>query len=116
MGHLHSYRASTRLPANLVQVPVVQQGRDFSCGNAAALSLLRYWRWDAFATVDESTLYTPMQTTHAGGTDPEPIAAFLRGAGLEAGYRHSDVEVADLERAIDAREPPLVDLQAWRDG
>ena len=107
--------AALPLPGNLVQVPVVTQRRDFSCGPAATLALLRYWRPDTFATVEESALYAPLETTHAHGTEPEPIAQLLRSLGLEAQYRHGNVTVADLERAVDAREPPIVDLQAWTD-
>jgi predicted double-glycine peptidase len=103
------------LPDNLIQVPVVTQKRNFSCGPAAALALLRHWRPDAYRHVDESDLYTPLETTAADGTEPGPIAAYLRGAGLFAEYRRDDVTVRDLERAVDAREPPIVDLQAWTD-
>ena len=46
---------------------------------------------------------------------PEPIAALLRRSGLDAEYRHGDVTVVDLERAVDGRQPPMVDLQAWTD-
>jgi predicted double-glycine peptidase len=103
------------LPGNLVQVPVVTQQSNFSCGPAATLSLLRYWRPDAYSAVDESALYVPLETTDARGTEPEPIAELLRRNGLEASYRYGDVTVTDLERAVDAREPPIVDLQAWTD-
>ena len=103
------------LPGNLVQVPVVTQRADFSCGPAATLALLRFWRPDAFATVEESALYAPLETTDARGTEPEPIAELFRSQGLEANYRYGNVTVADLERAVDAGEPPIVDLQAWTD-
>jgi predicted double-glycine peptidase len=103
------------LPGNLVQVPVVTQRADFSCGPAATLALLRFWRPDAFATVEESALYAPLETTDARGTEPEPIAELFRSNGLEAAYRYGNVTVADLERAVDAGEPPIVDLQAWTD-
>jgi predicted double-glycine peptidase len=107
--------AVTPLPGNLVQVPVVTQREGFSCGPAATLALLRYWRPEAFAAVEESALYAPLETTHARGTEPEPIAQLFRTHGLEANYRYGNVTVADLERAVDAREPPIVDLQAWTD-
>ncbi len=103
------------MPANLVLVPVVTQRQDFSCGAAATLAILRYWRPEAYAQVDEGALYAPLETTHARGTEPEPIVAYLRQSGLDARYRHTDVTVADLERAVDSGEPPIVDLQAWTD-
>ncbi|MDP9001051.1 MAG: C39 family peptidase [Myxococcota bacterium] len=104
------------LPRNLVRVPSVKQRTDFSCGAAATLSLLRYWRWNVYARVDETALYVPLKTTRSNGTEPEPIAAFLSIAGeIPAEYAHTSVTVADLEQAVDSREPPIVDLQAWID-
>jgi predicted double-glycine peptidase len=103
------------LPVNLIQVPVVTQRSDFSCGPAATLTLLRYWRPNDFSAIEETALYAPLETTHSGGTEPEPIAALLRRSGLDAEYRHGDVTVVDLERAVDGRQPPMVDLQAWTD-
>ena len=43
------------------------------------------------------------------------MVELLRSSGLQAEYRHGDVTIADLERAVDAGEPPIVDLQAWRE-
>jgi predicted double-glycine peptidase len=87
VSHLDSHQDAsvvTPLPGNLVQVPVVTQRANFSCGPAATLALLRYWRPDAFATVEESALYAPLETTQAHGTEPEPMAELLRKSGLEA--------------------------------
>jgi len=103
------------LPANLVQVPIVRQRRGFSCGPAAVLKLLRYWCAQTAWRVEEGVLYAPLRTTEARGTEPEPMVALLQQSGLQAVYSHADVTVADLERAVDAREPPIVDLQAWSD-
>lgn len=94
---------------------MVRQRRDFSCGAAAALALLRHWCHEAYATVEEEALYAPLETSVARGTEPEPMVELLRRNGVAAEYRHDDVTLADLERAVDAREPPIVDLQAWRD-
>jgi hypothetical protein len=104
------------LPDRLVRVPSVKQQTNFSCGDAATLALLRYWQWDLYAGVDETALYAPLETTRAEGTEPEPIVAFLNTAArLDATYRHGDVTIEDLECAVDARQPPIVDLQAWQD-
>jgi predicted double-glycine peptidase len=110
-------RATLLLPSNLVHVPCVKQRTDFSCGAAATLSLLRYWVPGAFEDAQEEDLFEPLCTTEANGTEPEPIVAYLRDmVGLEATYVHGDVTLAQLEKAVDAGQPPLVDLQAWRDG
>jgi predicted double-glycine peptidase len=115
-SHHDCHGSVTRLPHNLIRVPSVKQRTDFSCGNAATLALLRYWRWDAYERVDEAALYPPLETTRARGTEPQPIATFLTTVGgIGADYRHGEVTVDDLERAVDARQPPIVDLQAWSD-
>jgi len=106
-----------RLPANLVPVPPVKQVTDFSCGAAATLSLLRLWRWESYADIEETELHPALETTDARGTEPEPMTEYLRvAAHLKAEYRHGDVTLAQLQAAVDRGEPPIVDLQAWRDG
>ena len=111
-----SAAVATALPPNLIRVPKVRQQTDFSCGTAATLALLRYWRVPPFAEVEEAKLYQELGTTPARGTEPQAIAAFLNTTrGITAEYRHGDVTIEDLERAVDERQPPMVDLQAWRD-
>jgi predicted double-glycine peptidase len=110
----HRSRLVVGLPPDALRVPVVKQTTDFSCGAAATLSVLRYWRRERYASVDETALHAALETTEARGTEPEPIVRYLReAAGLEAVYRHGDVTVEQLVRAVDARQPPIVDLQAW---
>jgi hypothetical protein len=78
--------------------------------------MLRYWRWETFSRVDEASLHMPLRTTETQGTEPEPIVEYLREiVGLDAEYRYGDVTLAELEKAVDAGQPPIVDLQAWRD-
>jgi predicted double-glycine peptidase len=102
------------VPDSIVRVPLVRQATDYSCGDASALALLRYWRWDDYASVGEEALYAPLGTTEKDGTDPQPIAAYLNGvAGVSADYRH-DASVDELYAAVDRGEPPIVDLQAWQ--
>lgn len=88
----------------------------YSCGAAATLSMLRLWCWDEFAEVDERTLFPALDTTETQGTEPEPMVDVMRRlGGMSADYRHGDVTLAQLEKAVDAGHPPIVDLQAWRD-
>jgi ABC-type bacteriocin/lantibiotic exporter with double-glycine peptidase domain len=116
VNHHHRYKAIAPLPPNLVSVPPVKQATDFSCGAAATLAVLRYWRQEAFSDVDEAALYGPLQTSRSRGTDPQPMASYLhRALDLRVAYRHSDVTVRDLERAVDEMAPPILDLQAWSD-
>ncbi|MGD0677630.1 MAG: C39 family peptidase [Polyangiaceae bacterium] len=115
MNHPDRYRENAPLPANLIEIPVVQQRQGYSCGAAATLLLMRYWRIEAYVRAEEASLYGPLETTQARGTEPEPMVKLFRLNGLDADYRHSNVTIRDLEAAVDAREPPVVDLQAWSD-
>jgi len=116
LDHAPAGSLTGRMPGHRVAVPPVKQMTNYSCGPAAALSMLRYWRWETFSRVDEGALHAPMGTTESQGTEPEPMVAYLRDVvGLDAEYRHGDVTLAELERAVDAGQPPIVDLQAWRD-
>jgi len=108
------------IAADVIAVPAVRQKTPYSCGDAATLGVLRFWKAAEFDAVDESALYAPLGTTPDDGTDPAPIARTIDAVrGLSAEYRQktakTDVAIADVERAIDRGEPPIVDIQAWRD-
>lgn len=104
------------LPSNVVHVPAVKQRTDYSCGAAATLSVLRFWRAAEYERTSERDLFSALDTTPSNGTEPEPITDYLRDvARLEARYVHGDVTLAHLEREVDLGRPPIVDLQAWRD-
>lgn len=79
------------------------------------LCLLRHYRQEAYATVEEEALYGPLETSEGRGTEPEPMVRLFADSGIDASYRHGDVTLADLERAVDGAMLPIVDLQAWRD-
>jgi predicted double-glycine peptidase len=93
----------------------VRQRVNYSCGDVAALALLRYWDAPDYASVTETDLYAPLHTTAQDGTDPQPIVDYLKTVrGLSAELRLG-ATVADLVAAIDHGEPPIVDLEAWKD-
>jgi predicted double-glycine peptidase len=105
------------LPENMIPVPLVAQKTDYSCGDASALAILRYWLNDTWKQRPETDLYKPLGTTSKDGTDPRPIATFLAGqAGLSADYvsGEADVTTDDLEAAIDGGDPTIVDIEAWQ--
>jgi predicted double-glycine peptidase len=103
------------LPDNMIPVPLVAQKTDYSCGDASTLAVLRYWLNDDWKQQPETTLYKPLGTTSKDGTDPRPIADFLAAqAGLSADYVSGGVTVEDLEAAVDAGDPTIVDIEAWQ--
>jgi predicted double-glycine peptidase len=108
------------LPETALRVPLVRQKTGYSCGAAAALALVRYFRYEEYKDVDERALYALLGTTPEAGTEPGPIARFLAGfPELHATYRQSEpgrpVELGEVERALDAGDPVLVDIEAWQD-
>jgi predicted double-glycine peptidase len=112
--------ASTRsapIPDNLIPVPLVRQKTDYSCGDASALAVLRYWDYADYGSTPESDLYGPLGTTATDGTDPTPIRDYLQTvSGLHADYQHGADAVSedDLVAAIDRGDPPIVDIEAWQ--
>ena len=104
------------VPENTVPVPHHRQEVNYSCGTSCALSLLRHWKGGKYHATREQELYRPMGTTSEDGTEPQAIEAFLNSVpGMKAEFRHGDkVTIADLEAAIDAKQPPIVDIQAWQ--
>jgi predicted double-glycine peptidase len=100
-----------KLPGDALRVPLVRQETDYSCGDAALLSVLRYF---GVEVANEQALYDPLETTEQMGTDPEPIASYAvtRGLGVES---HTGWTVPQLRASLQAGRPTIVDLQAWRD-
>jgi predicted double-glycine peptidase len=111
--------AAVKLPDDTIPVPIVAQQQDYTCGDVATLALLQYWQHATYAGADESSLYAPLHTTRDDGTEPYDIATFVNGIpGMSATYKTATdgTQLADLEAAVDRREPPIVDIQAWRSG
>ena len=103
------------LPANLIPVPILTQRTDFSCGDVAVLSILRYWNGKKWNRVGEKKLYEPLKTSSKAGTEPTPMAKFLsREPGLKGEFKHGSPTIKDLEAAIDRGEPTIVCIQAWQ--
>lgn len=104
-----SHRPS--LPKNALGVPLVRQATGYSCGAAALLAVLRYWRaYDG----DERSLYAALDTTEADGTEPDAIERVARAHGLDARWR-TGATVDELRAAAAVGSTVIVDLQAWRD-
>jgi hypothetical protein len=96
-------------------VPVIRQLRDYTCGDVALLSILRYWDAAEFAAVAERDLIAPLGTTSDNGTEPDHIAAFAdRVARLHA-VKRENVSAQDLDDALRAGQPVITDIEAWQE-
>lgn len=100
-----------RLPERSLPLPLVSQETDYSCGAAALLSVLKYWR--AFDG-GEKALYGVLRTTPADGTDPRKLAEGARAFGLTARWREN-LGLADLRAALARGDTAILDIQAWPD-
>jgi len=100
-----------RLPAAHLPVPLVRQATDYSCGAAAMLAALYYWK--AFEG-PESELYPLLGTTPKDGTDPRSMRAAAERLGLAARLQEG-MTLEDLSAALGKGETVILDLQAWSD-
>lgn len=99
------------LPERALSLPLVRQQTGYSCGAAALLSVLKYWRvFDG----GEKALYGVLDTTPADGTDPQKLASGAKSFGLKAQWREN-LELADLRAALELGDTPILDIEAWPD-
>ncbi len=103
--------AGVTLPADTLQVPLVRQNTDYSCGAAALLSVLFYWK--AYDGTEES-LYQSLGTTQKDGTEPGPMARVAIEHGLIADIRRG-MTVQDLRKHLSEGTTVILDIQAWSD-
>lgn len=97
--------------APLLPVPIIRQATQYSCGVAALLSVFYYWKTYVGG---ESSLYVPLKTSEKEGTPPWALASYAKTLGLKAEWREG-VTLEEIEKAIEKKEPVIVDFQAWAD-
>ncbi len=103
------------LPSEALRVPLLPQRTDYTCGNAALLSVLRYWKPESFRETTEGDLIEALGTTSHDGTEPRAIASFAAmQTGLTAELR-TEATTDDLDRALARGEPTIVDIEAWQE-
>lgn len=102
--------SSASLPKDALQLPLVRQATDYSCGAAALLSVLYYW--GAFDG-RESELYQELGTTPKDGTEPAGLVRVARAHGLSAELKQG-LTREDLRRALARGQTVILDIQAWR--
>jgi predicted double-glycine peptidase len=91
-------------------VPDEEQATDYTCSASALRGVLAYYGID----LDEPALAAELGATPADGAPPEAIVRVARMHGLDAAA-HDDSTRAELDAALAARRPVIVDLQAWAD-
>jgi predicted double-glycine peptidase len=106
-----AFAAKPRLPKDALPLPIVSQAHDYSCGAAALLSVLYYWK--AYNGT-ETSLYPMLDTTQKDGTEPDKIAEVARELGLDSTLQEG-MTLNDLRAALKRRDTVILDIQAWRE-
>ncbi|MCL5260742.1 MAG: C39 family peptidase [Gammaproteobacteria bacterium] len=101
-------------PLNLLRLPMTNQATNFTCGVAAAQSVLGYFG-DEYA---ESSLYRHLKPSQEDGTAYHKIANFLRSNGYSVeifiGQKQgSGMTLKQLKSKIDNGIPVIVLIQAY---
>ena len=99
------------LPPTALPLPIIRQSTDYSCGAAAALSLLYYWQ---VADTNETALYSLAGTTPEDGTEPGGIVNVCRHYGLEAEF-FVQYTLGHLAADLATGATVVVGYQAWVD-
>lgn len=94
---------------DLLPVPIVRQSTSYSCGSAALLSVLYYWK---VSSVGEQELHKPLQTDAEFGTHPVSLTEHAKLYGLKAELK-TKTSLEEIESAVRKGEPVIVDFQAW---
>lgn len=103
-------RGPRRVGKVRLQLPIVRQATDYSCGAASLLSVLQ--RFSGYGG-SERSLYRGLGTEPKHGTRPERIAKVAKRHGLSATFRDG-LSISDLRRAVKKGQAVILDLQAWR--
>ncbi len=99
------------LPGNALPVPIVRQSLDYTCGAAALLSTLFYWRvYDG----REGELLDVTETRPLDGAPPQGLVKGAEKFGLKAYFREG-VTIEDLRASLVRGDTVILDIQAWPD-
>jgi predicted double-glycine peptidase len=108
-SHAHGHKPV--LPQHVLNVPIVRQEEDYSCGPAALRAILQYY---GLFSGREQQLYKLLDTSTEQGTLPENIALGARRFGLSATIEQW-MTIDRLRSLNSAGKLVILELQAWRD-
>ena len=101
-------RCKSRAGLVLLDLKGYQQTTEYTCGPAAVLTLLRYYKRNG----DEMQLAREMITSSTTGTTPENMAGWLQGNGFVVAWGENGT--LDLIRENLARKvPTLIEWSDW---
>lgn len=107
-------------PKVLLELPLVRQGHDYTCGVACAMSVLRYAGYEF--DVREDRMAATLGSTETNGTDCRRIEQFLnkirrRGSTqpIFCAEIKTGLSIPELCRFLDQGKPVICLIQAWSD-
>ncbi len=95
---------------NLIRIPIVNQATDYTCGVAAALSVLYYL--DKGQDIYEVDLARILIKKKDDGVLSRHMIDYVEKKGFQA-YKQENMSLIELEAFIREGKPVLVLLQAW---
>jgi uncharacterized protein len=101
--------------ANLIRVPLVRQGTDYTCGVAAFHSVIAYYgekELDDGEPIREDKLINKLWANPDYGTNYQNILKYAEVLGYKASFK-TDLHLTDLQALIDQGKPTIVIIQAY---
>lgn len=92
-----------------LEVPLVRQSTDYSCGAASFLSILGYYGYDPY----EKQIMKTMGTT-LGGTHPSGFEKAAKKFQLKSKLKEN-MSFDDVRESIKEKIPVIMAIQAWGD-
>lgn len=97
------------LPKNLIRVPLVRQGTDYTCGISALQAILAYYGDET----REDVLAKALGAKPEEGTSYKEIAAEARARGFDVAIEKNST-IESLETWLRAGKPVICLIQAWK--
>lgn len=101
---------SVSSPQTFLQLPLVRQSTDYTCGAAAALSILGYFGENNL----ESEIAKELGTKPSIGTHHQKMISFFKSKNFQV-EAHSEMSIEELKAFIKQGKPVLCLIQAWED-
>jgi len=93
----------------VLEVPLIRQSTDYSCGAAAMLAVFAYY---GNLDYDESQLMKLLRTDDVNGTDERDMVRVSKKHGIPATFKLNQT-LDDLRASLAQKNPVIVDVQAW---
>lgn len=93
----------------ILEVPLIRQSTDYSCGAAALLAVFAYY---GKLDYDESDMMDLLGTDQDNGTDERDMVRVSRANGIQATFALNQT-IDDVRASLARKNPVIVDVQAW---